>query len=183
MISSARSLLTVLLCALATTPALAAERTFDKQFNAPPGAKLTVVTEFGSVVIVGSEAHQVVVHADMSGSDDFLARMQINAVQASDGVDVTGHMRERGWLDWLFDFGQHQVRYTIEVPRDYPVDLQTSGGSLDVRDLTASLNGTTSGGSVTIRDVRGSIDAHTSGGHIDAAELNGPARLRTSGGS
>ncbi len=177
-----RGALTMLVCALATAPALAAERTFDKHFDAPLGGKLTLDTELGSVVIVGRETREVVVHADMNGSDDFLSRMQINAAQGSDGVTVTGRERRGSWFDWLFDFDRNRVLYTIAVPRDYPIDIHTAGGSLDVRHLTASVHGETSGGSVTLRDLHGPIDAHTSGGHIDAAELQGPVELRSSGG-
>lgn len=172
----------ILVCALLTAPTLAAEKTFDKHFEAPPGGKLTLDTAPGSVVIAGREGHEVVVHADMSGSDDFLARMDIQAVRASDGVTVTGRMGRRTWFDWLLDFGRNKVLYTVDVPRDYPVQIHTSGGSLDVRHLNATVRGTTSGGSITIRDVRGSINAYTSGGRIDAAELHGPVQLRTSGG-
>ena len=178
-----RSVLAVMVCALATTPALSAQRSFDKHFDAPPGGKLTLDTDTGSVVIGGHEGRELIVHADLSGSDDFLARMQINAVQASDGVTVTGHVTRRRWLDWLFQVSQDKVLYTIQVPRDYPVELRTAGGSLDMRHLNASVHGTTSGGSVTIREVRGPIDARTAGGRIDASQLNGPTSLRTSGGS
>lgn len=178
-----RTVLAIMACALASTPALAAERAFDKHFDALPGGKLTLDTEVGSVVVVGREGRDVTVHADLSGSDDFVARMEITAAQASDGVTVTGRTTSHPWLDWLFEFGHNRVRYTIEVPRDYPVNLHTAGGSLDVRHLNASLHGTTSGGSVTIQDVRGTINARTSGGHIDARQLNGPTALHTSGGS
>lgn len=177
-----RGALTILVCALTTAPSLAAERTFDRHFDAPPGGKLTLDTERGSVVIVGREARQVVVHAEINGSDNFLARMQISAVQASDGVTVTGRTGSLAWFDWLFDFDRNRVLFTIDVPRDYPVDIHTAGGRLDVRHVEATVHGTTAGGSITIRDVRGSVYAHTSGGHIDAAELHGPAELYTSGG-
>jgi hypothetical protein len=183
MVTWIRAVLAIMVCALVTAPAVAAERTFDKHFDAPPGGKLTLDADVGSIVVVGREGHQLSVHADLSGFDDFAARMQITATQTSDGVTVTGRATSHPWLDWLFEVGHNKVRYTIEVPRDYPVNLHTAGGSLDVRHLNASLHGTTSGGSVTIQDVSGSISARTSGGHIDARQVNGPTVLRTSGGS
>src|SRR5262249_26356885 len=156
---------------------------FDQHFDALPGGKLTLDTEAGSIVVVGREGRDLIVHADLSGSEDFVARMEITAAQASDGVTVTGRTTSHPWLDWVFEFGHNKVLYRIEVPRDYPVSLHTAGGSLDVRHLHASLHGTTSGGSVTIQDVSGPISARTSGGHIDARQLNGPTVLHTSGGS
>lgn len=167
-----------------TTPAMADERTFDKHFlNVPPGGKLTVDSDVGSIVIVGHhEGREIVVHSEMSGSEDFISRLDIKAVQGSGGVSVTGRLEHDSWLLRWFELGRHTVLYTVDVPSDYPVDLHTSGGSLDVRNLDASLRGTTSGGSVTVREVHGSIYVRTSGGRIDAAELSGPTQLRTSGG-
>ena len=178
-----RTVLAIMVCALASAPGLAAQKTFDQHFAALPGGKLTLDAEVGSVVVVGRDGGDVTVHADLSGSGEFVARMQITAAQSSDGVTVTGRATTRPWLDWLFEFGNNKVLYTIQVPRDYPVNLHTGGGRLDVRHLNASLHGTTSGGSVTIQDVSGSISARTSGGHIDASQLNGPTVLHTSGGS
>jgi hypothetical protein len=182
-----RAAFTVVVGALAAAPTLAAQRTFDQHFNAPPGGQLTLNTDVGTVLIAGRDDRGLLVHVDMSGSDGFLARLQVTAVQNAQGVTVTGHMAHPSVLDWWFDswfdLGRHKVLYTVSVPRDYPVNIHTSGGGLDVRHLNASVHGTTSGGHVTLRDVRGSIYARTSGGGIDAADLAGPTQLRTSGGS
>jgi Toastrack DUF4097 len=188
MVMGIRPTLTILACVLMAGPALAAERTFDRHFTVSPGGHLSVDTDVGSVAITGGDGREVVVHADMQGPDDFLSRLDIQAAQDSQGVTVTGRLDHRAWLGWFdwFDWlasGQHGVRYTVTVPRDYPVDIRTSGGSLDVRHLTAAVRGTTAGGSITLRDVRGSINAGTAGGRIDGAELDGPTRLRTAGGS
>jgi hypothetical protein len=174
-----RSALISIACTLAASASLAGERTFDQRFNAPPGGRLTLDTEVGSVAVVGGDARQAVVHAEISGSDDFLDHLHLSAVQDSQGVTVTGRVERDGWFGW---FGRERVHFTIDVPRDYPVDLRTGGGSLDVRDLKAALRGRTAGGSVLIRDVSGSIDTHTAGGSIDAARLSGPTRLDTAGG-
>jgi DUF4097 and DUF4098 domain-containing protein YvlB len=163
---------------LATSASLAAEQSFDKRFNAPPGGHLTLDTDVGSVAIVGRNIREVVIHAEMSDSD----RLHIAAELNSSGVSVTGHVKQRNWLDWLY-FSSMHVRFTIDVPRDYPVEIKTSGGSLDVRNLTAPVEGKTAGGSITIRDVIGPIDTHTSGGSIHAERINGPTKLGTSGGS
>lgn len=175
--------LTILACALVAAPALAAERTFDKQFMVPPGGQLTLDADVGSIAVVGGEGHAVVVHADISGSNDFLSRLHIDAVQNSAGVTVTGRVEPGAWLDRWFESGQHKVLYRIEVPLEYRLDLHTGGGSMDVRHLNASLRGTTSGGSITIQDIRGTTDARTSGGSIRLEHIDGRVRARTSGGS
>lgn len=131
--------------------------------------------------VVGRDAREVVVHAELQGSDDFLSRFHITSEQTPSGVTISAHMAHDGWFHWFHVEPQH-VRFTITVPRDYPVDLRTSGGHVDVRSLNASVHARTSGGSIRVEDVNGSVDVHSSGGGIDAERLNGASRLITSGG-
>ena len=88
--------------------------------------------------------------------------------------DDSGSPGPHGWLDW-FVLGSNRVDFTVEVPRTYPVDLRTSGGSLDVRNLNAWVRGKTSGGSIHVQDVVGTVDVHTSGGGVSAERVK---RLR-----
>jgi DUF4097 and DUF4098 domain-containing protein YvlB len=118
----------------------------------------------------------------MNGSDAFLADLNITAEQGSSGVTVTARKAHRGWFDW-FNFGQEHVHFTIDVPRDYSIELRTSGGYLDVRKVNGPVRGSTSGGGIVVQDVTGSVKMHTSGGSIDAERLNGTTELGTSGGS
>lgn len=178
MVTRTCRLLVILAVWLPASASLAAQTSFDKRLNAPPGGHLTLDTDVGSVVIVGRDTHEVVIHADISDSD----HMDISAEQNSSGVTVTGRVTPFSWLSWL-DFRSMHVRFTIDVPRDYPVQIQTSGGSIDVGQLTAAVDGKTSGGGIRLRDVVGSINVQTSGGGIRAERVNGPTELRTSGGS
>jgi hypothetical protein len=174
--------LAILGCALATAPSFAADKTFDQRFNAPPGGRLTFDADVGSVSVVGHDSRELTVHAQMRGSSDFLDHMTVTAVQSASGVTVTEHVAHHHFFGWLW-WGPERVHFTIEVPRDYPVDLHTSGGSIEVQHLKSSLRGKTSGGSIEIDDVAGSVNTHTSGGSIEASQLNGPTELHTSGGS
>jgi len=178
MVTWTRRLLVIGAFSTAAFASAAADQTFDKRFSAPPGGHLTLQTDVGSVAILGHDSREVVIHAEMSDSD----HVQIAAEQNSSGVSVTGHVTERDWFDW-FHFSSTHVRFTIDVPRDYPVEIKTSGGSIDVRNLASAVQGTTAGGSITLRNVTGQIDAHTAGGGISAERINGAAALSTSGGS
>jgi DUF4097 and DUF4098 domain-containing protein YvlB len=182
MATRTRVLLGTLALTLIASISLSAEKAFDRRFNVAPGGHLRLDTDFGSVAVVGRAGHEVVVHADVNGSEDFIADLNITAEQASSGVTVTARRAHRGWFDW-FDFGEKRVHFTIDVPRDYSVELRTSGGSLDVRNVIAPVRGTTSGGSIVVQDVTGAVKMHTSGGNIDGEHLNGVTELGTSGGS
>jgi len=183
---STAGILMVLAAAFAASAALAADRTYDRQLNAPAGGHLTFNADVGSVSVVGRDTRQVVVHADLEGSESFLDSLRIDAEQTPSGVTITERRPHDGWLGWLglfsFNFGSTRVDFTIEVPRDYPVELRTSGGDIAIRDLNAAANGATSGGGIVVQNVTGTVELHTSGGSIQGKHLQGPAKLSTSGG-
>lgn len=193
MTRSAAGFMVIIAAMLGTSVAMAAQRTYDKQLDAPPGGRLTLNADVGSVTVVGRDTSRVVIHADLQGSDSFLAHLRISAAQTPSGVTISEHAPDaggHGWLGWLgwliwpggFGYGDTRVRFDVEVPRSYPVDVRTAGGGIHLRDLGASASGKTSGGSIVVQNVTGPVDMHTSGGGIDAEHLEGPADLGTSGG-
>ncbi|MGB6489087.1 MAG: DUF4097 family beta strand repeat-containing protein [Steroidobacteraceae bacterium] len=182
MAKPAAKFMLILAAILGTSVALAAQRTFDKRLDAPAGGGLTFDADVGSVAVTGGDVSQVVVHADLEGTESFLDRLHISAEQTASGVTITVHMDHSSFFD-LFNLGSNRVDFTVEVPRTYPVDLRTSGGSLDVRDLNASVHGKTSGGGIHVQDVVGTVNVHTSGGGVSAERVKGPATLSSSGGS
>ena len=180
--STARLMLIITAC-LGTSVALAAHRTYDNRLNAPQGGQLTFDADVGSVTVVGRDTHEVVVHADLDASESFLSDFHINAEQTPSGVTISARKSHKDWFGLFnFNFGSTRVHFTVEVPRDYPVHLQTAGGNLEVRDLSAPVRGATSGGGIVVQSVTGTVDLHSSGGSIDAQHLNGRSKLSTSGG-
>jgi hypothetical protein len=176
-----RIILLVAASAIASV-SLAAERNFDRQFTVAPGGKLTLDTDTGSVTVIGRAGYEVVIHASLNGSDDFLSQVTVTADQTSSGVTVSAHKARPNWFSW-FGSGQGRVRFTIEVPTSYSIELQTAGGDLAVRNVDASVRGTTSGGNIAVQQVNGSVRMQTSGGNIEAGKINGPTEFRTSGGN
>ena len=94
------------------------------------------------------------------------------------------------------------ISFRIYVSKNVSTDLSTSGGSIDLKNLSGNLKFRTSGGSLTMDDVGGKIDGRTSGGSIhlqnskaddvelatsggsvEARNCEGKLRLSTSGGS
>jgi DUF4097 and DUF4098 domain-containing protein YvlB len=62
-------------------------------------------------------------------------------------------------------------------------DFRTSGGNLDIEQLSGKILGRTSGGNVSIKDSKENIDLHTSGGNMLAERCEGMIRMETSGGN
>lgn len=62
------------------------------------------------------------------------------------------------------------------------IDLHTSGGDIDLEEISGDLEASTSGGDIEIVDVRGSVKVWTSGGEIEAEQVRGSFDGRTSAG-
>lgn len=75
------------------------------------------------------------------------------------------------------------ISFKLHVPQSVSTDLGTSGGSIDMRNLSGSQNFSTSGGSLTLDKLSGRIKGRTSGGSIEVSNTKDYVDLGTSGGS
>ena len=75
-----------------------------------------------------------------------------------------------------------QMEYRVSLPREFSVDLSTSGGSIAVGDLKGEVAARTSGGELSFGRIDGPVRGNTSGGSISLAGGRGKAVLHTSGG-
>lgn len=171
----------VMMFAVCFAFAVGAEKTFEKKFPVTPGGTFSIKTDFGSVDIVGTDAKEVSVNAAMKGRQRDLDEFEITATQTADGVEVRGKSPRSGrWFNW--GGNEMEVWFTIKVPREFNLRMETSGGNISVKGIKGSLNGGTSGGDITLADISGSIDLETSGGNIRAERVEGSLRMETSGG-
>jgi DUF4097 and DUF4098 domain-containing protein YvlB len=161
--------------------ASASDKALDRSFAVQPGGRLSVQLDSGSIVVRGTDANQVAVHLRARGTERELAKLEWSAEKDAQGVVVKAKDRnEKGLFDWSNDM---EITATIEVPREYNLELSTAGGALEVRDLHGKANGRTSGGRITVENVRGEVQMRTSGGPIVATKIEGATQLQTSGGT
>jgi len=74
--------------------------------------------------------------------------------------------------------------FRIYVPGNVSTDLTTSGGNIELSDLTGDQKFTTSGGNLELEKVNGKLDGTTSGGNIHFEDSKSDdAELTTSGGN
>lgn len=159
---------------------LAETRSFQKKFPVTAGGELTIETELGDIHVVGAAVNEVSVAAQIDGSPSAVKKFSIEAKAANGGVKVTGKAGSQGF--WHFGPRNLQVTYTVEVPEGFRVELGTSGGDIQVRNVRGRLNASTSGGDVDLHDIGGPATASTSGGDIEVVNAAGNLRARTSGG-
>jgi len=148
---------------------------FERKFDVPAGGKLDLKTDSGSVKVLTHDSDTVLVMVEVNGrdADDF----ELSTELKGKTVEVVGEMEGRRWSRNL------KVEFSVTVPEEFDVDIDTSGGSIRVSDLTGDLNARTSGGSIRVGSVKGEVELNTSGGSIQTEEIYGPLNAHTSGGS
>ena len=161
--------------------ALSSEKVFEKKFTVNPGGTFAIKTDFGNVEIVGTDSKEVSIHAQMEGRQRDIDEFTITANQTAEGVEVVGRSPRTGkWFNW--GNNNLNVTFTVKVPREYNLRMETSGGDIHVSTVQGKLNGGTSGGNITLKDITGSVDLETSGGDIRVERVQGQLIMETSGG-
>lgn len=165
------------------------EEKIEKEFIVKPGGLLTVKADLGSIQINTVSANKVkaeVLFKSRRGSKEtFLEKIkELDVEFEKTGNDVTitadCHEKDNFWNN----FGKYvNVKFIIEVPEKYNVDLKTSGGSISVDDLEGKIVAHTSGGSLHFGNTTGSVKGKTSGGSINLDGCQGDVDVNTSGGS
>ncbi len=158
----------------------AAGKDFSKSFTVTSGQKLQLTTDVGSVAIEGTDGDQVLVTAEIKGSDDAISDFEITAEQTSGGIVIRGEKQSKGWSKLWNNFN---VNYTVKVPKTFDINVKTAGGNIKVNSLSGTLEGETSGGNILLSGVDGKMDFTTSGGNIEVDRMKGTLNITTSGGN
>src|SRR5512143_1147974 len=150
------------------------ETTIHRTLKLAPGGKLVLETSLGAVTVHGSSQPD--------------ARITVTAQRDLNDL-LTFHFEEEPGLARITARSRHlitwstgQVRFEIEVPVRTQTDVRTAGGAIQESGLEGAAKLETSGGSIEVRDLTGDLDAHTSGGAIRIANVRGRSRVETSGG-
>lgn len=160
------------------------ERT-EQTFSVNPGGTLTVDAPTGAIRIesAANNAVEVLVEKRVDENDESDAQaefdeFEITLDQQGNDVRITADgMRRRSYR-------YMQLRFTITVPAQYNLDLDTDGGNIKIGDLEGEVRAKTSGGGIDVgRITGGRIDVSTSGGSISIREGGEDIHANTAGGS
>jgi hypothetical protein len=200
----------ILAIAMAGALSLSAETEDQVRRSIPvnsPG-RLVLATDWGAIRVEPGITRFAEVEVYFRGNprsraefDRMLRDFTLDVSQAGSEVRVNGRFKD-GWKPGTFggffwDWFNHgpchdgkcleytwlrQMEYRVSLPREFSVDLSTSGGSIQVGDLKGVVVARTSGGSLNFGRIEGPVDGRTSGGSISLAGGKGKAVLHTSGG-
>lgn len=179
----------VLLIFAATRALGVSEENVEQTRDASPGGKLIVDVDFGTIDIApGDEAHVIVkAYRKIAASDSAREKEYTDASPitiTTQGNTTTVRARREGhggnWT-WSGNINM-DARYTIRVPKNFNLELNTGGGAIIANDLAGSVKAETSGGDLKFARVRGPLRASSSGGHIELNSCDGAINVETSGG-
>lgn len=160
----------------------------EKEFRVNPGGTLTIESDLGSIQVESVRGKKVVIQVlrtikahSRKEADKILDNFDLEFRRRGNNVSVTGKWTNKNRFSRMRS--RLQLRYKIQVPRRYHVDLQTAGGSILVSDLEGKVRAQTSGGSLVFGDITGPVFGRTSGGSITLEGCKGKADIKTSGGS
>lgn len=164
------------------------EDTITKSFNVKRGQLFYLKADLGSVEVDtwGQNEVKVIVtrKADTNNkrrAEEIFEDLDLSFDQDSEGVKVRAEYQ--GAKGWLGERRRLKLHFVITVPKEFNLDINTAGGSIQVTDLIGRSDLNTSGGSITVGRVDGPVNAKTSGGSIKVQEARGHVYAHTSGGS
>ena len=168
-----KKLFVLLLC----LPVVANAWEMNEQFDVGNGGTLRFDADVGSVDISTHNSDSLNFQLEASGYDE--DDLKVSFDQRGDDLVINVDRRK----DFGWDWGSRRVKFTLVLPREYNLDVKTSGGSVFVTELEGTIDLRTSGGSIDVDEVVGNLDLRTSGGTVTIADVDGMAEMKTSGGS
>jgi DUF4097 and DUF4098 domain-containing protein YvlB len=160
--------------------AFSAEKKFEKSYDVSPDGMLIVRADFGDVTIKGISSGKVNIVVTMRGSKADLEDYEVTASQNGNTIELRGDSGSEEWFH--FDIDDLEIRYVLEVPEKFNLDISTSGGDVGVKQVSGRIQTETSGGDIVLERLSGEMLVETSGGDIQATDMTGDFRGTTSGG-
>lgn len=159
-----------------------------------PSQRVWIRNMNGPIDVVGGSGDSLVIHAEKSWNASDPQQVQIVPVATERGLTVCAVWQARdsrcneGGDYHLSGMAKNDiaVRFTVQLPRNIPIDVSTLNGGLQVENASAPINAKTINGRISVHTTTGPIDAQTVNGSIEAVmqtSLNGDVRLKTVNGS
>lgn len=163
-------------------------RTVEKTFAVQPGGDFSGLTQGGDIKVTSGDVAEVHVvakqtfRADSEKEADAIAAEMSFRLEQQGNTVVAESRYEKKAVNWFGSWPPVSVSYTVTVPREFNLDLRTSGGDIEVGSVKGTVKARTSGGDLRFAKIDGAVDGHTSGGNVRLEEGTAKANLHTSGG-
>ncbi len=166
--------LIILLVSLVAAPARTLEETVRKQFDLEPGGQVVIKNVNGPVVINGWDKKQVrmvarkrVEASGQEAAESLRERLNIEIEQDARSLSIQTRTPRRSG-GWFGKGSSASVAYTIDVPQNCNLRIETTNGSIEVASVNGAILLETTNGKVTARELGGEVQVKTTNGSISA---------------
>ena len=118
------------------------EQNIEKTFQVTPGGHFILQADRGSVDVKTDEGNQVQVHlyrkvsgGSKANADEQFANHEVTLTQDGNKLVVVAKNKTNKYFSWSNNRPGMEVRYVINVPKKFDVDLKTAGGNIQLADL------------------------------------------------
>lgn len=148
----------------------------DKTFPIAPGNDFKLDASAGDIIISSWNKNEV--HVKVLGTDKAKEKVEFNFNESSDKIEVEA---KYDWSLFMMIKGV-KLKFEIQVPKEFNVNVVTSGGDIKLQGVKGRADVKTSGGDINLSDLNGDVEVSTSGGDIVFNNTNGELNFSTSGG-
>ena len=142
----------------------------DTAVAAPVAKRLVLdLRSGGTVSITGSQEKLVRIRVTENGRPCGDCGVQLG--EGAEGIQVRS-TRPAG----------SELRFEIEVPEHFDVDLNSTGGAVRIEGVDGTIKGSTESGGLELRRLSGSVDLETKRGDVTLRESFVSGRVHTVGG-
>src|SRR5262245_40113789 len=166
------------------------EKNIEKTFEVTSGGQFVLQADRGSVDVRTDQGDKVQVHVfrkvsggSKANADELFANHEVTLTQDGNRVLVVAKNKSSKLFSWGINRPGLEVRYVINIPKKFDVELKTAGGNIQLADLDGQALARTSSGSIKLAHVSGKVDAADAGGDIFVVEAGQALTAHTSSGS
>jgi hypothetical protein len=175
-LTSLRNQLKISIGLLLLFSATAFADTTNYNFDVEKNGRLKIRTDVGSIKIATHEKKTIELELRVEGQNS--DKFKFSHEQNKQGVNLIGEYDNgSNWNNRIL------VEFILTIPKQYNLNIDTSGGSISIEDLIGSIEANTSGGSIRVGNIKGNVELDTSGGSITTETIEGEINAHTSGGS
>lgn len=168
---------TILLLILFSVSVINAQSLYEEKiFSTSEGKTFFIEAAVGGIKVNTWNKNEV--NIKVFADEDAVEKLDFNYEETSNGIKFSSS--KKGWFKSLNNV---KVKYEITTPKNYNLNLATSGGNIAANNLIGNVKGSTAGGNFIINNVSGDIKLSTAGGNIKLDESNGFINIATAGGN
>lgn len=149
----------------------------EKTFTVKANQTLKVDAVVADVLVETWDKNEVEIK--IYGNKKAQKNLEISMDEYSRGVKVK--IEKEGFQLFTF-FNNINAKIEAKVPKNFTLDIETSGGDIAAYEVTGDIDLETSGGDIILEGNTGELRVNTSGGAIRLRDHNGLSDLSTSGG-